>query len=296
MNIDAAQDSLFFLLSKIGWALLSPTNLLIIALCLGVIFLLIHQVSAAKKLLLPTALISFSIMLYPIGDFLMEPLESQFKPPKTFPSDIDGIIILGGGEDLKRSLSWNVAELGSGGDRYIGAADLANLYPDIPVIFTGGSGLIRVQGRKDEGYIAQKLLTSVGIDKKRLIIESNSRNTYENFKYSKPLLPKYRKGKITGTYLLITSAFHMPRAVGIARKQGINVIAYPVDYYSNSTEFRLFGFNMLEHLSVLEKAWREWIGLTVYFMTGKIDHWFPPQTIVNSNLNAPPTRAAIDTE
>jgi uncharacterized SAM-binding protein YcdF (DUF218 family) len=69
----------------------------------------------------------------------------------------------------------------------------------------------------------------------------------------------------------------MSRAVGIARKQNINVIAYPVDYRSTTAINRQLDFDMFTHLKVLEPAWREWIGLFVYFITGKIDFIFPKQ-------------------
>jgi uncharacterized SAM-binding protein YcdF (DUF218 family) len=67
----------------------------------------------------------------------------------------------------------------------------------------------------------------------------------------------------------------MPRAIGIARQQGLNVIAYPVDYRSNKAELRQWDFNLYEKLEVLEPAWREWIGLTVYYVMGKTNQWFP---------------------
>jgi len=263
-------NELFFLISKIAWALLSPGNLIIFILFLGSLLLVFNKVHTAKLLLIPTGLIAFVLMVYPVSDYLMKPLESRFSKPQTMPKNIDGIIVLGGGEDLKRSLSWNVAELGTGGDRYIGAAHLAKLYPQAPVIFTGGSGLISLQNTAGEASIAKQLLTTIGIDPSRLIIESKSRNTYENFLYTKALLPKQN-----GTYLLVTSAFHMPRAVGIARMQNVNVIAYPVDYRSNSDALRKIDFDFIGNLNTLEPAWREWIGLTVYYLTGKTNRVFP---------------------
>ncbi|WP_321326430.1 YdcF family protein [Thiomicrorhabdus sp.] len=263
-------NELFFLLSKISWALLSPGNLLVFALFVGILFLLFNRIFLAKLILIPTGLIAFILMAYPVSDYVMKPLENRFSKPQTLPSKIDGIIILGGGEDLKRSLSWNVAELGMGGDRYIGAAHLAKLYPQAPVIFTGGSGLISLQNTSGEASIAKQLLTTIGIKPSRLIIESKSRNTYENFRYTKPLLPTEN-----GTYLLVTSAFHMPRAVGIARMQGVKVVPYPVDYRSNSDSLRILDFDFFDHLKALEPAWREWIGLTVYYLTGKTNSWFP---------------------
>lgn len=263
-------DNLFFMLSKLVWAFLSPGNLIILALFVGMIFLIFNSFSKAKKILVPTALISFLIMAYPVSDYLMQPLENRFSKPEVLPDQIDGIIVLGGGEDLKRSLSWQVAELGLGGDRYIGAASLASYYPQAPVIFTGGSGLMSLQNTEGEGAIARQLLTTIGINEQRLIIESMSRNTYENFKYTKALLPNE-----DGTYLLVTSAFHMPRSVGIARMQGIKVVPFPVDYRTDSENYRTVGFDFNRHLTTLEAGWREWIGLTAYYFTGKTADWFP---------------------
>jgi uncharacterized SAM-binding protein YcdF (DUF218 family) len=263
-------DELFFILSKLAWGVLSPTNMIILMMALGTLFLMKGAVSAAKKILVSTVVVTLLLTIYPLGDSVMFPLENRFSKPQVMPVQIDGIIVLGGGEQLKTSLSWQSAELGAGGDRYIGAAILAKRYPTAPVIFTGGNSLLSFQGKGDQGNIAQTVLTAIGIEKSRLIIESKSRNTNENFLFIRPLLPE-----IMGNYLLVTSAFHMPRAMGIARQQGLNVIAYPVDYRSNQPVLRQWSFNLYEHLEVLEPAWREWIGLTVYYITGRTDEWFP---------------------
>lgn len=261
-------DELFFVVSKLAWAVLSPSNLIVLLMSLATVLLLINKISTAKWILLPTMLVSLTLLSYPVSDLLMAPLESRFSKPEVLPENIDGIIVLGGGEELKQSLSWDTAELGNGGDRYIAAAILAKHYPVVPVIFSGGSGLLRLQGADKEAHIATSLLMAVGIKQDRLLIESKSRNTYENFLFMKLKLPKK-----DGRYLLITSAFHMPRSVGIARKQQLNVIPYPVDYRSNSKELRQWDFNLFEHLQILEPAWREWIGLTVYYWTGKTSEW-----------------------
>ncbi len=265
-------DSIFFTLSKFTWALLSPSNLIIFALGLGTVFLLFKHHSLAKWFLVPTAILSLTVMLYPVGDYLIEPLETRFhQPEKTLPN-VDGIIVLGGGEDYIASLSWDTPEINAGGDRYIGAAYLAQKHPEIPVFLTGGSGSLTLRGIHSDGSIPELLLKRMGVANDRMIIEPESRNTYENFKYTKPLLPKQ-----DGTYLLVTSAFHMPRSVGIARQQGINVIAYPVDYRSSTEQYRFIEFKFLKHIDVLEIAWKEWIGLTVYYFTNKTNEWLPEQ-------------------
>lgn len=263
-------DNLFFILSKLAWGLLSPTNLIVLLFTLATILLFSNRTKTAKWILFPTAIFSISLLLYPIGDLLIYPLESRFYKPFELPENIDGIIVLGGGEELKHSLSWHTQELGNGGDRYIATAILAKHYPKAPVIFSGGNGFLQFQSTDNEGNIAQTLLTKLGVNKQRLIIESQSRNTFENFQLMKPLLPKS-----DGVYLLVTSAFHMPRSVAIARKQGIRVVAYPVDYRSNSPKYRQWDFDSFEHLEVLEPAWREWIGLTIYYWTGKTSEWLP---------------------
>jgi len=263
-------DNLFFILSKLAWGLLSPTNLIILLVILGTVLLIFNSVRAAKWLLIPTAIISFFLLVYPFSDLVMYPLESRFSKPSELPQTIDGIIVLGGGEEIKLSSSWNNAELGKGGDRFVSTAILARQYPNVPVIFSGGSGLLRFATTENKENIGQSLLLAVGIDEHRLIIEPNARNTHENFLMTAPLLPDRQ-----GTYLLVTSAFHMPRAIGIARQNMINVIAYPVDYRSNKPSLRQWDFNLFEHLEVLEPAWREWIGLTVYYGTGKTSEWLP---------------------
>lgn len=267
-------DTLFFFLSKLAWAFLSPINLILIATLLGTLFLIKNRFKLAKVFLIPASLAGLVLWVYPVGDFLIQPLEKRFAQPTTLPDHIDGIIILGGGEDLQRSLSWNRPELGNGGDRYIGAKELASHYPTAPVIFTGGSGSVLLQNTKGEGSLAKQLLLTLGIAPQRLIIESKSRNTYENFKFTSPLLPTPY-----GRYFVVTSAFHMPRAIGIARKLKIDVLPYPVDFRSSHADYRNVDFDTSGHLETLEPAWKEWIGLTVYYWTGKTSDWFPaPKT------------------
>jgi len=263
-------DQLFFVLSKLAWAVLSPVMLLNLLLVVGTLFLMLGYRKIALRFLFPAMLFSLSLMVLPIGDWLIYPLESRISQPQELPEDIDGIIILGGGEDIKSTISWQQPQVGQASDRYFGAAYLAKRYPDSPIIFTGGHNLLRFDAGSTPAQLSHQLLTMVGIDEKRLIIESQSRNTYENFQLLKTVLPRRN-----GQYLLVTSAYHMPRSVGIAEKQGINVLPYPVDYRSQTGMSRRLDFAVFEQLEKLEPAWREWVGLTAYFITGKTSQWFP---------------------
>ncbi|MAX53296.1 MAG: hypothetical protein CMH22_15075 [Methylophaga sp.] len=267
-------DNLFFVLSKLVWGLLSPTSLMVWLLLLVTLLLWLNYIRVAKRLLLLMSLIGFIVMGYPVGDYLMYPLESRFAAPEKLSEPFDGIIMLGGAEQLKLSDSWQKAQVGDGAERILQTAELARLYPDLPIIVSGGSNLVQRQNLDSDGQVFQQLFSQAGIDASRLVIEPQARNTYENFQRLKPLLTKP-----AGTYVLVTSAFHMPRAVGIAKKQHINVIPYPVDYRSNHANNRYWDFDLPAHLAVLETAWHEWLGLTVYFLTGKTQSWFPQATV-----------------
>jgi len=267
-------DTLFFVASKLVWGLLSPLNLMVWLTALGVLLAWQGWRRLGGTLTALGLALLLANMVYPLGDFLIQPLEERFHRPDPLPEKIDGVLILGGGESLSRSLSWGTPELGEGGDRYVAAAYLARLYGDVPIIFAGGAGSVQLQHSGKEGDIARTLLAQLGIPPQRLIIESASRNTWENFRNVKALLPNP-----TGRYLLVTSAFHMPRSVGIARKLGIRVIPWPVDYRSHKPPYRRVDFDFADHLKALEPGWKEWIGLTVYYLTGKTAEWLPREAV-----------------
>lgn len=281
-------DNFFFVLSKLAWALLSPSNLLLILFAIGTLLLLFNRTRVAKWLLVPTSLLAITIMSYPIADWLIEPLESRFAQPQPLPKKVDGIIVLGGGEDILRAVSWNVPEVGQGSDRFIAASKLSLDYPDAKIVYAGGNSSVQRAGIQNQLTIEQQIFSAMSVAPERLIIEKQARNTYENFHNIKPLLPKNKDEKL-GTYLLVTSAFHMPRSVGIARKLAINVIPYPVDYRSAKAEHRVWGLDFYNHLQALEPAWKEWIGLLVYYLSDKTSSLFPSPLAHDKSLEIHPS-------
>ncbi len=118
--------------------------------------------------------------------------------------------------------------------------------------------------------IHRQLLEMAGVPAEQIYIEENSRNTLENLQNLQQLLPNG-----DAEYLLVTSAFHMPRSIGIARQLGLNVIAYPVDFRSQRSAQRQWDFALFEHLHTLELATREWLGLVVYYFSGKTSQLLP---------------------
>ncbi len=183
----------------------------------------------------------------------------------------DGVIVLGGSIDADVSASHGTAVVGSAADRILAAAALAHRYPNARIIFTGGSGNL-VSNEAREADYAAALFESLGISRERLIMERQSRNTQENAEFSMAMAAP----KPGDRWLLVTSAFHMPRSVGLFRKAGFAVEAYPVDWRVGGAEdlwrFTVLSMGGLDRTTI---GIREWIGLIAYRATGKIDDLLP---------------------
>ena len=138
------------------------------------------------------------------------------------------------------------------------------------LVLTGGSGNLYDQSLKEADFVTP-LMSQLGLDASRVVFESQCRNTWENAVYSKNIMNP-AEGEL---WLIITSAFHMPRSVGAFRKAGWNVLAYPVDYQTLSTAGQQLGFNFRGGINSLAFSAHEWIGLTAYWLTGRSSEFFP---------------------
>jgi uncharacterized SAM-binding protein YcdF (DUF218 family) len=138
-------------------------------------------------------------------------------------------------------------------------------YPKAKHVFTGGSGSLRQQQHK-HSLVAKKMLQEQGLDSSKVIFEEQSRNTYENAKLSYAMV-KPEPGE---NWILITTAWHMPRAIGVFNNTGWPVIAYPVDHYTNPDQLLRLNFSFSGNLSTLNIAIKEWVGLAAYWLTGKL--------------------------
>ena len=126
-----------------------------------------------------------------------------------------------------------------------------------------------------EGYEAveaKKLLVALGVDPARIETETRSRNTDENARFTAALVAP----KPDQTWLLVTSAWHIPRSMGLFRKAGFNVVAFPVDYrtFGDNRDWAI-NFDPARGLWLFEMGVHEWIGLTAYRAAGKTGAWFP---------------------
>jgi uncharacterized SAM-binding protein YcdF (DUF218 family) len=172
--------------------------------------------------------------------------------------------------DPLQSYIWDQAELGSAAERYLGFVSLAQAHPDARLIFTGGSGSIIDQDYK-EADVALYLLESLGLERRRLELERDSRNTWENAVNSKALM----NPAAGENWVLVTSAVHMPRSVGTFCALDWPVLPYPVDHVTSPGSQLRVALDVADHLETLNDSAREWLGLLVYRITGKISALFP---------------------
>jgi uncharacterized SAM-binding protein YcdF (DUF218 family) len=262
---------LFFVLSKTLGYMMLPTNFLIGIGLVGLILLATRLASLGRKLAV-TALVLLAICGFsPLGDLLLDPLESRFPPWDAARGAPDGIIVLGGSIEADISAAHGTAVVRGAPDRIIAGAALALRYPNARVIFSGGSPNLVSNDAREADY-AGAIFESLGIAKSRLIMERRSRNTIENAEFSKALLAP----KDGERWLLVTSAYHMPRSVGLFRKAGFAVEPYPVDWRVGGRD-DLFAFtnSAVDGLGRTDLAIREWLGLIAYRATGKIDDLLP---------------------
>jgi uncharacterized SAM-binding protein YcdF (DUF218 family) len=263
---------LFFLLSKTLGIMLLPTNFLIGISLVGAILLATRSAPLGRKLMIASVALLAICGFSPLGNLVLYPLESRFPPWDPAGGAPDGIVVLGGSIDPDLSAAHGVTVFSGSVDRIIAAAALAHRYPKARIVFSGGNANLVSNDAAKEADYAIAVFESLGIAKQRLIIERRSRNTQENAEFSKAIAAP----KSGERWLLVTSAFHMPRAVGLFRKAGFVVEPYPVDWRTGGpTDLLAFSNLAVDGLERTDLGMREWMGLMAYWATGKIDDLLP---------------------
>ncbi|MDO8400750.1 MAG: YdcF family protein [Bradyrhizobium sp.] len=263
---------MFFLLSKTLGVVLLPTNFLIGIGLAGALLLATRFAAAGRKLLVAAVILLAICAWSPLGKLLLYPLETRFPPWDAANGAPDGILVLGGPIDADLSLAHGGAVVSAAGDRIVAAAVLAHRYPNARLMYSGGSANLVASDDAREADYAAELFEGLGLAKARLLMERRARNTLENATFSKALAAP-RAGE---RWLLVTSAFHMPRSVGLFRKAGFDVEAYPVDWRLGArAELLTLSTVAGDGFTRSDLAVREWMGLIAYWATGKIDDLLP---------------------
>lgn len=260
---------MFYHASKVLWVLAQPSNLIVCAIAAGALALALGRRKVARWLLYPGALALLVISVLPVGEWLLLPLENRFPAPAQLPRDIDGIVVLGGGVDLAVTARRGMVTFRDTSERFTSLVELAVRYPDARVVFSGGPGWLNDAGLS-EATVLRGFLRSQGIDEARVIFEDRARNTHENALLAKPLAAPQPGER----WLLVTSASHMPRAVGCFRQVGWSVLPYPVDYRTTG-EWTLPLPDSAKRWRDFDDATRAWIGLVAYRMTDRIPALLP---------------------
>jgi uncharacterized SAM-binding protein YcdF (DUF218 family) len=255
---------LFFYFSKILGYLLEPLNALILVQVIGLALLWRRRPRAGGWLLgLATAFL-LAVAVLPIPQMLMRPLEQAVPRPAALPARVEGIVLLGGSQDQEMTAAYGMPSLSSDATRVTEFAALARRYPDARLVFAGGSGNLRAN-ELSEADVLRLFMEQQGIDPKRLELEDKSRNTHENAVFAKALA----QPKAGETWLLVTSASHMYRALAVFRKTGWSIEPYPTTYKVLPSGWSL-RFSGARQFRLLDEVIHEWIGLAIYRMTGRL--------------------------
>jgi len=259
---------MFFIASKALWFFAAPSALLTLGALVGAAFAARRGARLAAIGCLMALLV---IGVAPAGALLIAPLENRFPgPPANLPPPY-GVVVLGGAIDDDISRARGQTTFDEGAERLTEAAVLARRFPSARIVYTGGSNSLtgRPSGEAED---ARRLLVAMGVDSQRITLETRSRNTDENARFTAALVHP----ESDQTWLVVTSAYHMPRAMGLFRKAGFAAIADPVDYRTEGgrSDWRV-NVSLPRGLALFDLAAHEWVGLLAYRLSGRIDAWFP---------------------
>jgi uncharacterized SAM-binding protein YcdF (DUF218 family) len=262
---------MFFWLSKLVGFFALPSNLLLSLALAGLVLGLTAYRGFGRKLVLASLLLLAVAGWSPLGNVLIGPLENRFPAWDPARGAPDGIIVLGGVLSAEIAAARGEPSYNEAAERITTTVHLARLYPDARIVFTGGDASLFVPGMA-EGDAAVQAFEWLGVPRERITVENKSRNTYENAVFTKAIV----QPKPGERWLLVTSAVHMPRSMGIFRKVGFPVEAHPVDWRTVGTGDLTSPFNVLSAgLARTDAAVREYAGLLAYWLTGRTSALFP---------------------
>jgi uncharacterized SAM-binding protein YcdF (DUF218 family) len=263
------------------WAWVAPAQLLLLATLVGGLLLAIapgrlgpptRAVRIGRRLVTLTAVGLLLLGFLPTSHYLALPLATRFPVPR-LPADVAGIILLAGSERQWLSDAYGEPQTGPHGSRYLTALRLAQRHPDARVVFTGGPRQVDWAGPLGtQTATAEAILGSVGLDPARLAVDDRSLDTCDHPGNVRAMVQP-RPGE---TWVVVTSAMHMPRTVACFRAAGWpDVIPYPTDHQVSAVDWDASDFRIVRNLGLLDDAAHEWFGLAYYRLTGRIAELFP---------------------
>lgn len=252
------------------WSVLGPSQVLVYAAILGALLLAAGRVRAGRALCLAGGLGLLLFGVLPLSYYLLAPLQERF-PARPLPARITGIVLLAGAERAAATAARGEPQLNMHGSRYLTALRLALRHPEARVVFVGGPARDRESGELAEAGVAHELLPSMGLDPARLTFEPRATDTCDSAANARALL----RPSPTEAWVVVTSAFHLPRTMACFRAVGWEVIPQPADFQGLVLPWRSGSFRVAQNLAMLDLALHEWIGVAYYRLTGRTRELFP---------------------
>lgn len=253
---------MYFILSKTAGLLLNPLVILLVLLIPGLLL---------KKPVLKGSLLGLFLLLFFVfsNPFITNEVLLRWETPAVtysqLESNYDVAIVLSGVTASDKGPNDRV-HLYKGADRIMHAVQLYKLGKVQQLLLSGGSGSLRGNSISEAERMKRVMLLS-GVPEDDILLEEASRNTYENAAFSKTLLETQHPN---GRYLLVSSAFHLPRALACFEKQGITADPFSTDFYSFDPPYAPEHFMIPDSEAIF--AWsrllKEWFGLLSYKIMG----------------------------
>lgn len=261
---------MFFVLSKIGWFLLQPIALVFVLATIGLALSIFRWRRTGAGLALVALVLLGVVAFSPLGLLMTAALEDRFPVPP-LPDKIAGIVVLGGALDTRVARFRGGYELNEAADRMSVGVALARRYPEAKLVFTGGVAAV-FEDDASESASAKAFFDDMGVPPEQTLYEGRARNTVENAVFTKEMVQP-KPGEV---WLLVTSAYHMPRSVGCFRQAGFDILPYPVDHRtpSGAANWRPSS-DTTRNIEKVHYAIREYLGLAAYWATGKTDALLP---------------------
>ena len=262
-------QDIVFVASKLLWWPLRPGTAAILLALLGIAVLWHGRRWGRWPALFGIGFLGLMALL-PLDQPVLRPLEERFSRPAAEPAHIDGIVVLGGAVEQRLTEAHGIPALNGAAERMTEPVALLRRHPEARLVFTGGTASL-APGALSEADVARQLWLDLGVPADRMSFESESRNTHENavntFRVVGP-----QPGE---TWLLVTSASHMPRSMGVFRRAGWRIVAWPVNYRTGAGSDVWLEVSFPVRLQEFEWGTREWLGLFAYWLMGRTDSLFP---------------------
>jgi uncharacterized SAM-binding protein YcdF (DUF218 family) len=252
------------------WSLSQPSSIVFALLLFGFLLLLFRVNAFGRRIIGLALFLAVLPAFLPLEELLGRRLESAYSVPNPLPEQIDGILVLGGTVDWQVSEARGQMSLNQGGERMMVVSGLAERYPNARLVFTGLYKEV-VPNDFANSVTSNGFLSGSAFQNRSIIFIGQARSTYEEALLSIQTL----QPRVGERWMLVTSAYHMPRAMATFQAQGWLMIPYPVDFRTTGKLTFNPSINVFGKLVELDDFSREWGALFIYQRLGRIERMFP---------------------